>query len=657
MYSRFLSPIHRKTHIHLLFIPLLLVALVLGGLNLPSSLLTAQAAGSSQSSVVFYNDLRGSDPSAWISSQVVNQSVNSPLQANLTFVYQTVFNGAQFDSGSDEVVDEAGNAYILANTYDPPSTSNTNNDVMIVKLSPGGAVLFVTYLRGSKIDAGTGLTLDGQAGLLVSGWTDSPDFPVVNAAQPVKDNNRSAFLVRLSIADGTVVYSSFFGANRADEFHDVAVNAAGEIFLVGKTDSTDFPTLNPLQPSLNLTSCFCDDAFVLRLSADARTILYSTYLGGSVDDQADSLGLDAAGNIYVAGITQSVDFPTANPIQAVRQGSSEVWAARISADGSHLDYSTYLGGSGTEYLARIAVDSSGYTTLTGTTNSSGYPTTSNAYQPVFGGGTCGSAGFDQRACYDAFVTRLAPDGSSLIYSTFLGGGNDDESDGVAVDGAGNAYLVGYTYSTDVPPNVNVFVSSLDASGSQLRYTVYVWSASPNTAHGIALGPTGNVYFTGAQNAPSDLYAAELMDGGSPLPTPTNTPLPPTPTQTSTPLPPTPTPVPSSYSLHVGDLDGSSALVSRYWKATVSVLVHDAGHHPVSNVTVSGTWSNGYSGNAKCTTAANGICTLTTGNLRRTVSSVTFTVKNLVKSGYTYAPTANHDPDGDSNGRVIVVSSP
>jgi Beta-propeller repeat len=558
-------------------------------------------------------------------------------EANPTFVYQTIFNGAQFDSGRDEVVDGAGNAYIVARAYD------TNNDVMVVKLSPSGAVLFVTYLRGSQTDYGTGLALDGQGGLLVSGWTDSPDFPVVNAAQPVKDSRRSAFLARLSTENGAVIYSSFFGANGADEFHDLVVNDAGEIYLVGKTDSTDFPTLNPLQANLNLTNCFCDDAFIVRLSADARTILYSTYLGGRFDDQADSVGLDAAGNIYVAGITGSDDFPTANPIQAAPSGGGEVWAARISASGTHLDYSTYLGGAGTEYMARIAVDPAGYATLAGTTNSLHFPTTPAAFQPVFGGGTCGAAGFGQRACYDAFITRLAPDGSSLVYSTYLGGGNDDEAHGVVMDSAGNAYVVGDTLSTDVPPIAAIFVYGLDATGSQLRYSVTVWSATYNDGHGIALGPGGDVYFTGAQNAPADLYAARLTEGGGPPPT--ATPLP-----TSTPVPPPPT------TLHVGDLDGSAS-GSRNWQVRVTVLVHDAGHSPVANVTVSGSWSKGYSGSDQCVTAADGTCTLMTGNIRRTVPSVTFSVKKLTKSGFTYTPAANHDPDGDSNGTSIVVSRP
>jgi hypothetical protein len=595
----------------------------------------------------FYHDLHGDNPATWISGRLSS----ARQAASPEFVYQAVYDGAYFDSGHAEVVDDAGNAFILAGAYD------TNNDVMIVKLSPSGAVLFVTYLRGSMIDYGTGLALDGQGGLWLSGYTDSADFPVVNAAQPVKDTNRSGFLARLSTTDGAVLYSSYLGANRSDEIHDIALNAAGEIYLVGKTDSTDFPTLNPLQSGLNLTSCFCDDAFVLRLSPDARTPLYGTYLGGSFDDQADSLGLDAAGNIYVAGITKSNDFPTANPLQASWGGDFDAWVARLSADGARLDYSTYLGGSKTEYLGRIAVDPSGYATLAGTTNSADFPTSTNAFQTDFGGGLCGAAGFGQRSCYDAFISRLAPDGGSFAYSTFLGGNNEDEARGVAIDSAGNAYAVGYTFSSNFPPSgisgsADIFVSSLDTSGSQLRYSVTTFSSSANAGLGIALGPDDDIFYTGAQNAPSDLYAARLAQSGGSLPTPT-------PVPTSTPPPPTPTPTspPPGSSLHVGDLDGGASGNLRTWRAGLRILVHDAGHNPLENVAVSVIWSGGASGNGQCVTAGDGTCTIVTGTLRRKVSSLTFTVSNLSRSGLTYTPSANHDPDGDSDGTTITVTRP
>jgi hypothetical protein len=169
-----------------------------------------------------------------------------------------------------------------------------------------------------------------------------------------------------------------------------------------------------------------------------------------------------------------------------------MWVVRVSADGSHLDYSTLLGGSNTDFISRIAVDAAGYVTLAGTTNSNDYLTTPGAYQPNFGGGIVGTAGFNQRVAYDAFATRLTPDGTSLIYSTYPGGANDDEARGVAIDADGNAYVVGYHISEDTPPSeFDILVFCLDASGANLLFKVTEWSAVANDGHGIALGPDGS----------------------------------------------------------------------------------------------------------------------------------------------------------------------
>ena len=505
MNTHILSQAWRKITGHPMLSVVLLAALfagLLGPLSFPS---LVRAAGQLRDGQAFLNDLRGQNQHDWTVARLPS---NAQAAVTPGSVYQTTYNGGEFDSGRDEVVDADGNAYIVARVYD------TTNDVMIVKLSPSGSVRFVTYLRGSLTDYGTGLALDGQGGLLVSGFTNSSDFPIVNAAQPVFDARRSGFLARLSTADGSVLYSSFFGASGADEIRDLVVGSNGDIYLVGVTNSTDFPTVNAYQDHLTLVGCFCDDAFVVRLSPDARTILYSTYLGGGLDDTGSSIGLDAAGNIYLTGSTQSSDFPTVNPIQAAPGGGGDVWAARLSADGSQLDYSTYLGGSNSENITRLAVDASGQVTLAGVTNSNNFPTTAGGYQPAFGGGLCGIAGFGQRACYDAFITRLAPDGSSLVYSTYLGGGNDDDARGVVVDGAGNAYIVGFFTSTDTPPSeFDIYVAGFDPTGSQLRYYFKMWSAVANDGHGIALGPDGDVYFTGAIDVPADLFAARLSESG------------------------------------------------------------------------------------------------------------------------------------------------
>jgi hypothetical protein len=220
----------------------------------------------------------------------------------------------------------------------------------------------------------------------------------------------------------------------------------------------------------------------------------------------------------------------------------------------------------------------------------------------------------------------------LVYSTYLGGANDDEARGVVVDDNGNAYIVGYHISEDTPPSsFDIVVSALDTFGADLLFQVSEWSAVANDGHGIALGPYGDIYYTGAKNAPADLYAARLADGGSPPP-------------------------PANGVLHVGDIDGNSISGRRArWRATVTVLVHDEAENPKPDVTVRGVWGNGYTGSAQIVTDSNGIATMTTAAIRGKVKSVTFTVTSLTKSGSTYDTTANHDPDGDSDGTTIVVS--
>jgi PKD repeat protein len=456
----------------------------------------------------------------------------APLTIDPAIVYETTIGGGA-TSGYDITVDASGNAYVIARVYD------TNNDLVVAKLSADGTLQYTTYLRGSKGDFGGGITLDGSGGVYIAGSTDSADFPILNAMQSAKNGvTRDAFIAKLAAQDGSLLFSTYFGGSRSDEIHDIALNNAGEIYLVGYTESTDFPTLNPIQGGLNLNQCFCEDTFVTRLSPDASTVLYSTYLGGSFEDYGESIALDDNGNMYITGHTQSDDFPTQAAIQPNRAGQyqdEDVFVAKITADGSSLAYSTYLGGDNGDRVRRIAVDGAGNVYLAGTTRSANFPTTSGAYQEQFAGGIndCGTSGFGgPRACDDMFITKLPPDGSALTYSTYLGGGLDDVGDGIAVDSGGSAILVGYTQSPDFPlagggsgPGADIIVAKLDASGSNLLHTFKIESPVANTSHGIALDNADDIYITGGQNVPSELYVARISNAGAPPPTPTSTPAP------------------------------------------------------------------------------------------------------------------------------------
>ena len=242
------------------------------------------------------------------------------------------------------------------------------------------------------------------------------------------------------------------------------MDAAGNAYIAGDTQSTDFPLLNPVQSVFGGKT----DAFVTKLTP-AGAISFSTYLGGSNDEHAGGIAVDASGNIYLAGGTLSTNFPVAAPLQAVNGGSQDAFVTKISTSPAALVYSTYLGGTGgqvgsPEQANAIAVDSAGSAYVAGVTNSANFPVTAGAFQTTFNG------------VQDAFVTKLNAAGSAKLYSTYLGSSSFDWASGIAIDSGGNAYVAGYTSSAGFPVVGGVqtgfkgfydaFVSKLNPSGQR-----------------------------------------------------------------------------------------------------------------------------------------------------------------------------------------------
>jgi hypothetical protein len=230
--------------------------------------------------------------------------------------------------------------------------------------------------------------------------------------------------------------------------------------------------------------------------------VYSTYLGGSGDDIAFGIAIDSSGNAYVTGWTNSGDYDvTPGAFQTKYEVQSDVFVTKLNASGSGLVYSTYLGGSGDDIGIGIAIDSIGNAYVTGFANSTDYDVTPGAFQTTFGGGK-----------YDAFVTKLNASGSDLVYSTYLGGSGEDGGNDIAVDESGNAYVTGYTYSTDfdVTPGAfqttfgggkyDAFVTKLNATGRGLAYSTYIGGNDRDEGRGIAIDSCGNAYVTGLTNS-------------------------------------------------------------------------------------------------------------------------------------------------------------
>ncbi|HJQ25258.1 MAG TPA: SBBP repeat-containing protein [Blastocatellia bacterium] len=300
------------------------------------------------------------------------------------------------------------------------------------------------------------------------------------------------------VIDPVLGYSTYLGGNNYDSTRAIAVDAAGNAYVVGQTYSTDFPTALPVQPQLGGAS----DVFVTKLNASGTALVYSTYLGGSDYDYGNSIAVDAAGNAYVTGYTLSTNFPTVNPLQT-DGGSEDAFVAKLNPAGTALVYSTYLGGSSFDEGQSIAADAAGNAYVGGWTGSTNFPTV-NALQPTFGGGA------------DIFVSKLNPAGTALTYSTYLGGTANDSSVSLAIDAAGNVYLAGATDSPDFP-TVNPIQA--DFKGKNVYKTpngATSWEAINN---GLPVYTQVNALAVDPQT-PSTVYAAttsgvyKSMDGGN-----------------------------------------------------------------------------------------------------------------------------------------------
>lgn len=296
---------------------------------------------------------------------------------------------------------------------------------------------YASYLGGSDNDGANAVAVDAAGNAYIAGTTTSTDFPTNNAVD-ADLGERDAFVVKLN-ADGSLAYATYFGGIWGEAGLAIAVDDLGRAHVTGVTDSPaeGFPLVNAFQPTTDMGGR--PDAFVVKLSPTGDALVFSTFLGGNGEDEGRGIALDASNNVVVVGKTRSTNFPIADPLQPVPGGGVDVFVAKLSADGSALLKSTYLGGGGDDYVNGVAVDASGNICLAGWTTSTNFPT-ANALQAGFGGGEA-----------DAFIARLNPSGSALVYSTYLGGSGGDWADGgVALDAAGNAHVAGRTYSSDFP---------------------------------------------------------------------------------------------------------------------------------------------------------------------------------------------------------------
>lgn len=403
----------------------------------------------------------------------------SASNANATLIYSTYLGGRFSDRGLDIAVDSAGNAYISGWTQSTdfpvtpgafqtktanPKQGGVTADAFITKLNASGsALLYSSYLGGAGDDFGDAIVSSGGFAFVAGETTSTTKFPTKAGFQTSNRGGRDAFIAKVDTsvnnsadAPGSLVFSSYLGGGGWDRAADVTADSLGNAYLTGETSSTNFPTANPYQATLAQgSSAFVSQVASPSTSSTVSSLAYSTYLSGSGSSWGGGIAIrEVAGQlegIYVVGTTQATDFPLVNPYQSVMMGGSDVFVTKFDPFGASLVYSTYIGGNHFDDGVGIAIDSAGNAYVTGDTKSNDFPIV-DAFQPTFVGGS--SCGGQPAVCADAFVSKLTSDGSTLVYSSFLGGNGWDGGFGVAVDSAGCATVSGWTHSTNFQPIMN-----------------------------------------------------------------------------------------------------------------------------------------------------------------------------------------------------------
>jgi hypothetical protein len=373
---------------------------------------------------------------------------------------------------------------------------------------------YSTFLGGLGTDRGAAIAVDAFGNAYVAGDTDSPNIPIAGTLQSGTRGDRDAFAVKFNVEGTALVYSTFLGGAGTDLANAIAVDSLGSAYLTGETDSPDFPTTpNAFQTSKQCSACVAfpapaafsgfTDAFVARLAPGGQALFFSTYLGGSGNDRGVGIAVDEFHRAYVTGETDSFDFPAVHAMQPAAGGGIDGFVTRLNESGDSLFFSTYLGGEGDDRPAAIALDAARNPYVTGATNSRNFPVVSAA-QPANRGGT------------DAFVSKLSTIGTTLLYSTFIGGADEDQSNDIAVDSTGSAYITGQTRSVDFPttpqaiqPSMpgnwigflsDAFVTKLNPAGNAFAYSTYLGGAGATLGAGIAVDSLGNAYVTGQTDA-------------------------------------------------------------------------------------------------------------------------------------------------------------
>ena len=523
-----------------------------------------------------------------ISFQIGKYDRSRELTIDPTISFASYLGGRGSDQGNAIAVDTNGNTYLVGST----TSGSSDSDFLLRKYSPTGTQIYLADFGGSGDDFGNTIRVDSTGSVYVGGRTSSDDFPMVNAFQSKRAGGADAFLLRVNPAGNAFVFSTYIGSSADDFISAIAIDSQGAVYATGTTGGSFPSSLGSFQPS-NKGGL---DAFAIKFDNQGNGV-YSTLLGGGSDDEGRGIAVDSNGVAYVTGTTLSDSFPQVNTIyQNSRHGGVDAFVSAVQANGNNLNYSTFLGGGLSDFGYAVAVDSSNAVYVAGKTASTDFPTTGTSYQKNYAGGDndifvakfqpgkadvvyvtyIGSGGSDEgfalavdaagaafvtgdtdsdrypvtsdatqarrNGSREAVFTKLNAQGNALVFSTYLGGANNDIGYGVALDPAGNAYLTGITSSTDFPATQGAFQTQAGGGGNAdaffIKYQFATTTGAPTvTSSGIvnganfAAGPVApgsviSIFGTnfiasaaGATNVPlpTNLSGVSVLINGSPAP--------------------------------------------------------------------------------------------------------------------------------------------
>jgi hypothetical protein len=464
----------------------------------------------------------------------------------LALAFSTYLGGSVETSIRNVVTDASGNIYLAGGTSSPnfPTTAGAYqrtfggiHDIIVAKLTPAGEVIWSTLIGGPNYDRAYSIAVDPQGNVYVAGragaglpGTSGSFQPNFGGGSPQNSYGpQDGFVCKLSPDGSTLMWCSYFGTKDDRVIRDIVLDAQNNIFVAAAVDSATFPAAW-FTHSYQKTWAGGSDDIVAKISNDGSQVIWASYIGGSANESGEpSIKVDASGSPVVLFITNSTDIPTPNGFDHTLSGTHDAYIAKFSSDGSALLYGTYLGGSGVESTEthELALDSQGNAIVASGTTSTDFPTTPGAYQRTYGGSGGPGTGKNTNYAGDAFVTKIAANGSQILASTYVGGVYGEQAEGVGVDTAGNVYITGATYSVNFPLSAHRFQATpgghadgflvkVSADLSQVLYSTYIGGSADDLGRDLAVDPFGNVIVGGmtySNNWPT-LVPFQAAPGGS-----------------------------------------------------------------------------------------------------------------------------------------------